>query len=458
MTESGASVVNHDNPLLSGGIADGLLRLSWPMFVSALLQHCQSLIDLFWVGRLGSAAVAAVAIAGTVLMLLFPLVMGVSVGTVAMVSRAVGAGDLKAAGAAAWQSLLLAACCGLATGLAGAATAAGVCRLLGADATVAPLATGYLQVTFAGSFTVFLLFIASSALQGAGDTVTPMKAMVLATVLNFVLDPILIFGLGGIPRLGVAGAALATVLAQAIAAADLLTPLFRGRMTGFHLDAEARRLQPLLAWRLLWIGLPSSGQMLLRSLMSLVLMRIVAGAGTAAVAAYGIGMRYHMIVLAPAFILGNAAATMVGQNLGAGDPGRARRAAWTATGLDLALMAAAAVLFAVAARPLIALFDPSPEVVGIGTAYLRTVSPFYLFTALAIVLGRALMGAGDTVGPMVCTLIGLWGVQVPLAVWLSRILTPSTQGVWWAIAVAVTIHGLLVAAWFETGRWQKCQV
>lgn len=447
-----------NNHLVEGGIVRGLLRLSGPMFVSAMLQNLQSVIDLFWVGRLGSEAVAALAVAGTILMLLFPVIMGVSMGTVAMVSRAIGAGHPDEAGEIAGQSMLLALVFGLIAGVVGYFCAGTLCRTLGAAPEVAPLATTYLRISFVGAFTVFMLFVGNSALQGAGNSTIPMCAMGLATLLNLVLDPLLIFGLLGLPRLGVAGAAIATVLSQAVATVLVMAVLHRGQVAGMHAHLGRWRLRSDLAWRLLRIGTPSSGQMLSRSLMSLVLMRIVAETGTVAVAAYGIGLRFHMIILMPAFTLANAVATMVGQNLGAGKPQRAYRAAWIATGMDVAIMVVAAIILVFAARPLMTAFDRNPEVVKVGVNYLRTVSPFYVFAALAIVLGRALMGAGDTMGSMVCTVIGLWGVQVPLAIYLSRVVSPPTQGVWWAIAAAVTVHGLLITAWFETGRWKTKRV
>ncbi len=446
------------NHLVDGSLTSGILRLSGPMLVSAMLQNLQSVIDLFWVGRLGSAAVAALAISGTVLMMLFPVVMGVATGTVALVSRAMGADDHDQAADAAGQSLLLALGFGLLAGWAGWLCAGSLCEWLGATPEVAALGTPYLRISFVGSFTIFLLFVGNSVMQGAGNAVVPMVAMGLANLLNLVLDPLLIFGIWKLPQMGIRGAALATVISQALAAALVLGVLFGGRLGGVHVHKRCWRLHPGLLWRLLRIGIPSSGQMLSRSLMSLVLMRIVANAGTVAVAAYGIGMRFHMIILMPAFTLGNAVATMVGQNLGAGQPGRAERAAWLGTLLDIGVMVVAGIVLVFAARPLIGVFDDNPEVVAVGTAYLRTVSPFYLFAALAIVLGRALMGAGDTVVPMLCTIVGLWGVQVPLALWLARLCEPSTQGVWWSIGIATTVHGLLVAGWFQTGRWKRQEI
>ncbi|MCG2658683.1 MAG: MATE family efflux transporter [Kiritimatiellae bacterium] len=441
------------NDLTTGKIFTCLLKLAGPMFVGALLQNLQSLIDLFWVGKLGSSAVAALAMSGTILMLLFPIVMGAATGTVAMVSRFVGAGRLDEASDTAGQSLLVALLIGVGTGLIGWFFAADLCRLLGADESVNRLARDYLGISFLGCFTVFVLFIGNSALQGAGNTILPMFAMLLANIINIVLDPILIYGLLGFPRMGVRGAAWATLIAQAAAAGLVVVFLSRG-VAGLHVRASRWRLQPALVWTLMRIGLPSSGQMLSRSLMALILMRIVALCGTAAIAGYGIGMRFHMIILIPAFVLGNAAATMVGQNLGAGRPDRSRSAAWLATGIDVMIMAVSAALMLAFAPPFVRLFDANPEVVSVGANYLRTVSPFYIFTALAIVLGRALDGAGQTMATMICTVASVWGLQVPLAIFLSRVAQPATQGIWWAIAIAVTVHGLMVTGWFLTGRWK----
>ena len=439
--------------LTTGPILKSLMKLAGPMFAGAMLQNFQSIINLFWVGKLGSNAVAALAMSGTILMLLFPIVMGAATGTVAMVSRFVGAGRLDEASDTAGQSLLVALLIGVGTGLVGWFFADDLCRLLGADESVSRLARDYLGISFLGCFTIFVLFIGNSALQGAGNTILPMFAMLLANIINIVLDPILIYGLLGFPRLEVCGAAWATVISQAAAAGLVVVFLSRG-VAGLHVRVSRWRLQPTLVWTLLRIGIPSSGQMLSRGLMALILMRIVALCGTAAIAGYGIGKRFHMIILMPAFVLGNAAATMVGQNLGAGRPDRSKSAAWMATGIDVVIMAASAALMLAFAPPFVRLFDANPEVVRVGADYLRTVSPFYVFTALAIVLGRALDGAGQTMATMIFTIISLWGLQVPLAFFMSRTMQPATQGIWWAIGIAMTVHALMVTGWFLTGRWK----
>jgi Na+-driven multidrug efflux pump len=197
--------------------------------------------------------------------------------------------------------------------------------------------------------------------------------------------------------------------------------------------------------------------MLARSLMGAVMMWLVASCGTVAVAAYGIGLRFHMIILMPGFALGGGAATLVGQNLGAGKPGRAARAAWLATGINAAFMALAAVLMMILAPELIRAFNSEVEVIQVGARYLRIISPFYVFTAAGIVLGRSLNGAGDSLTPMIITVLTL-GLQVPLAVLFSHLWHPATQGIWWAIVVATVLNGILVAAWFQTGRWKRTRV
>jgi putative MATE family efflux protein len=446
-----------NDAITQGPILRGLARLAMPMLLISVLQNAQNLIDLFWVGRLGPHAIAAVALSGTVMMAVFPMLLGLSTGTVAIVSRAVGAGNAGEAARASGQSLVLGLVAGALAAAAGFGLSVPILRSLGAGPDVLPAATTYLRILLGGSLLVYLLFLGNAALQGAGDAVRPMYILMVSNVVNIVFDPLLIFGIGPFPRMGVEGAAWATLLAEAVAAAISMRILLGGRA---HVHVRWRDLRPdgAMAWRILRIGMAGTGQMLSRSLMGLVLMRLVAGFGTTAVAAYGTGMRFHMIILMPAFALGGAAATMVGQNLGARRPDRARRAAWAATRLDLLVMAASAILLFLFAPALIRRFNPHPEVVAIGSHYLRVVSPAYLFVALAIVLGRALNGAGDTFWPMIFTVASLWGVQVPLSVYWSRIAWRSLDGIWWAYVAAAVLHGALTVGWFQLGRWQRRRV
>ncbi len=443
--------------ITEGNVLWALGLIAMPMLIGAILQNVQSLIDLFWVGSLGPNAVAAVAMAGTILMVLFPMLMGISTGTVALVARAVGAGDREEASRAASQSLMLAFVLGGISGLIGWHYSEPLFVLLGAEPVIIETGSAYLRISLLGAVTVFVLFIGNAALQGAGDATTPTVIMAISNVVNIVLAPLLIFGIGPFPRMEVRGAALAMIISQAVAAAISIHVLFTGRA---HLHLKFSQWKPdlNLSWRILRIGIPGLGQMLSRSLMSAVMMRIVALCGTTAVAAYGIGMRFHMIILMPAFALGGAAATMVGQNLGAGKPDRARHAAWMAAAIDAGIMVLSAIVMVAVAPGLIRIFNNEPEVVEIGARYLRIVSPFYVFVALGVVLARALNGAGDSLGPMIITIVTLWILQVPLAILFARILQPATVGIWWAMVVAFVVQGLLTLAWFETGRWKKKKV
>lgn len=436
----------------------GILRLAIPMLVSSFLQNAQSLIDLYWIGRLGADAVAALAIGGTVLMMLFPLVMGMAVGTVAIVARRIGEGDKRGTSHAAGQALSVAMVLGLLAGAVGWLFAGKFPLLLGATPAVAAMASEYLEILFLGSFTVFVLFVGGhSIFQAAGNTMIPMALMITANGINLILDPVLIFGFHGIPALGIRGAAIATVMSQALAAGAAMV-LLRCGAGGIRLHPRHMLPRPVIALNILKIGLPGTGQMLARSLMALVLMRIAAAAGTDAIAAFGAGHRLQMLILMPAFALGNAAATLVGQNLGAGRPARAARGAWMAAWMDVGLMVLLGGALVLFAPLLMGVFTTEPNVITIGSRMLRITCGFYVFVAPSIVLGRALQGAGDTLTPMVLTLVALWGVQVPLAVVLSRLITPSTDGIWWAIAIAVTIHGLLVSVCFQRGRWKQRMV
>jgi len=446
-----------DAPLVSGRLRKNLWNLAGPMFVSALLQNLQTLIDLFWVGRLGSDAVAALAISGTILMLVFPLAMGLSTGTLAIVARRIGAGNRAEASSVTAQSLAVAVAAGILTGVVGWACTDLLTTLMGATSVVRDLAGEYLHVSFAGIVTVFVLVIGNSAIQAAGNARVPMQVMLLANVLNLFLDPLFIFGMWGLPAMGVRGAAIATVLAQAIAMGTIFARLKTG-IEGLHVVRLNAPVQRQILGTLLRIGLPSSMQMLSRSLMAFVLMHIVARFGTAAVAAYGIGMRFHMLLLMPAFTLGNASAALVGQNLGAGKPERAARAAWLAVAIGFAIMASLGVILAFVATPLVRFFDDTQEVVAIGTSFMRIVSPFYAFPAFGIILSRCLQGAGDPVAPMIFTIVTLWGLQVPAAWYLPAVFDPPTCGIWWAMAGAMAMNAILTTIWFMMGRWKHRKV
>lgn len=444
---------DQDRDLTKGPIMLRIISLAAPLMVIAALHTTQSLIDMFWVGKLGVPSIAAVAMSGMIIMVLFTIIVGISTGTLALVAKYTGAKDRKKANVVATQSISLAIIMATMVVAVGLLFTDRLLLVLGAGPEVLKAGIGYLKILLVGGVTMFLLFLGNSILQGAGDTITPMKLMILANLINIALDPIFIFGIG-VPRMNTSGAAVATVISQAVSAFLVLWMLANGRSI-VHIQLNEWRVKLEFLKAILKIGLPSSLQMFLRSLMGIVLIGIVATFGTSAVAAYGVGMRLQMVILMPAFALGGSAATMVGQNLGARLPARAKRSAWVATIFDIIIMSFIAIVFFSLAYQIMGVFNKDQEVVSLGVQYIRITTPFYIFIAFGIVLNRALAGAGDTIVPMIITLLTLWGFQIPMALFLSRTTPPGVTGVWWAIALASVLNGLLMLGWFEIGRWRK---
>jgi putative MATE family efflux protein len=427
------------------------------MVLGNVLQNAFNVVDMIFVGRLGPSAIAAVALCGILMQITWTLLIGVSIGTTAMVARFHGAGQKEKASLTAMQSLTLGI--GVSLLLLVLVTLWGdrALLLLGADQEVLPLGRGYLRIVFSGSFTLVMFFLCSAIMRGVGDSVTPMVIMAVSTALNITLDPLLIFGLWIFPELGVRGAALSTVCAQGVGMFAGLYVLFRGH-TRLHILWRRYRVDFNLMGRMLRLSLPGTLQGAVRSAANLLLMRIVAGYGVLVLAAYGIGLRLDLIVMMPGWALGAAAATLVGQNLGAGRPRRSEKSAWMAAGLYIILLVVVGFFFFVFPRAVIALFNRETEILAIGSAYLRIRVLSYVFLALGLVMASALNGAGNVLAPLVILTISLLGVQLPLAWVLPRMLANSTNGLWIAVALAFTVQGIGMAAWFRLGRWKKQKV
>ncbi len=446
-----------ERDLTSISITKGIFILAVPMIISNLLQTAFNLVDMAWVGSLGAEALAAVSMSGAILMILMFVMIGIGIGTTAMVARFVGAKKFPEADNIAMQSLIMGFFGSIIFAAAGFFISPWLLQLLGAEANVVSLGTGYLQITFLGIIVIFYMFLIAAILQGAGDAVTPMLILGFSILINIILDPLMIFGIGIFPRMGVNGAALASVIAEAIGSAVALEVLLRGR-SRVHVRMENFRMDLDGMWRILKIGLPASVQMSLRGLMGVVLVAIVAGFGTFAIAAYGVGLRLSMFAMMPGFALGAASGTLVGQNLGAGKPDRAVATAWTTVGYYLIFMVATSALFFFFAPYLMLVFNRNPEVVSIGSEFLRIIAWSNLFVAVGVILGRSISGSGDTVPTMIFTFISLWIIQVPLAVYLSRVPALGVRGVWFAILIAQVVLAILNTSWFQLGLWKYKRV
>ena len=441
--------------LTEGGILRNIWHISLPIVVGNMLQNTFNIVDMIFVGKLGPAAIAAVGMSGVIMGTLYVAIFGIYMGTTAMVARFIGAKEKTKAENVAMQSVILGLFCYVFILIAGYTLAGPMLKGLGASEEVLTHGVGYIRVMFIGSIMMILSFILGSALRAAGDALTPMVILAISTVLNICLDPLLIFGLWGLPELGVAGSAVATVIARAIGVFILLW-LFLNDKAIIRLRIANAKIDLPLMGRIMRIGVFASIQGILRNVSGLILTRIVATYGTFAVAAYVIGMRLQFIVLMPGFGLATAVATLVGQNLGAKKPERAARTAWITVGIGAGIMAFMGLIYIIFARDIISIFNDHPEVLKTGVVYLRILASTFGIIAFGIILGRALNGAGDTVSPMIITAIGLLGFRIGLSLILTQSL--GLMGIWIGIASSSVIQGLMVTAWFSTGRWKLKKV
>lgn len=439
------------------GIFRSLAGLAVPLLTTAVLHSAASMAKLYWVGRFGRNALASVTISETIALLLFPLLIGLSTSTSAIVARAAGAADDHAVARTAIQSILLAVILGSVSTFIGRLFSESLLSMFGADAQVVTAGDRYLDVLLLGVLPLFVMFMANAVLNATGRAVEPMLASAIVSAITLVLPPFLMLGKGFFPAMGLIGAAWATVVADLIGAVLSLWMLFR-HYESFKIHKGHWRPDFRLMGRVLRIGAAGFGQLFLRILAGAMMMRIVASGGTAAIAAYGIGLRLDALILTPSFALGGAAATLVGISLGARNPDRARRAAWSAVISNLAVIAPMIVVV-IACAPLIAArFNGEAPVISMTSAYLRIVWPAHFFTAASITLGRAMQGAGDMISSMLVTIAGLWLLQIPLAILLAFAWKAGSSALWSAIAVAAMFQGITMAVFFERGRWKRTVV
>ena len=443
-----------ESRLTRGSITKGIFSLALPIIINHVFILAHELTDTYFVGRLGSDALAALSMGGVIIFVLSALCAGLGIGTVALVSRAHGEGKIRKTENIAIQAIYLGIGLGAALGALGFFSSPALLRFLGAEAAVLELGDAYLRVFFLGMFSMFLTFLAGSVFQGAGDTLTPMKVGAFSSLLNIALDPVMIFGLLGFPALGVVGAALATVVARVIGCAIMLAIMLRGRHAA-RLDPHNLGVDTAVMKSIVVIGLPGSLQLVLRSFSALVLMKIVAFFGAVVIAAYGVGGRLFLLFLFPGFGFGAAAATMVGQNLGAGKPERAERSALVAAWHYFLVLAVCGTLVFVFAPQLARVFNPEAEFVHVASVFFRYIAVGSLTMAVGVTFSRALQGAGDTVTPMVMTAIGLYLVQIPLAYYLAVSLGYAETGIWIGNLAGSVVNGVLMAVVFLRGKWKS---
>ncbi|MES1924983.1 MATE family efflux transporter [Salinisphaera sp. T31B1] len=444
--------------LTSGSIVRALLRLAVPIVFANLLQTAYQLIDTFWVGRLGAAAVAAVSLSFPVIFFLISLGLGLALAGTILVAQYQGAGNTRAVNEVSAQALIGVVLISLVLAVAGFIGAPHIVAFLGAAADVLPLASQYLQVSFVGLPFLFAYVIFQSLMRGVGDARTPLIIVTGTVVLNFVLDPLFILGYGPVPAMGVSGAALATVITQGLAALVGLAMLFSGRY-GIRLRPRYLRPDPALLWRLLKLGLPAAVEQSTRALGLMLMTILVAGFGTVTLAAYGIGTRMLSFVIIPALGLSQATSALVGQNIGAGEIGRAERTAWLSAVIALLALSAFGVAGFMFARPIVTLFVPdAPDVIDKGTLFVRITALTYGLIGAQQVITGAFRGSGNTLVAMAIALVSLWMLQFPLAWVLSNNTGLGEVGIWIAYPIQNVITAAIAAIWFARGNWKQQHV
>jgi len=447
----------HRHDYTAGPIGRALMLLAVPMVLEVALESVFAVVNVFWVGRLGPGAVATVGLTEAMFSCIYALGMGLGIGATAMVARRIGEKNPEGAARAAVQAIALGGMIAIPIAVLGGVFAPDLLRLMGADAPVVAEGAGFTRVMFSGNIVVLLLFLINAIFRGAGDAAIAMRSLWVANICNLILDPLLIFGIGPFPELGLTGAAVATTIGRGMGVVYQFYRLAE-RNNRFTIRREHLRLDPPLLAAMLRLSSTGMFQILIGTTSWIGLIRVISSFGSVALAGYTVTMRIVIFAILPAWGMSNAAATMVGQALGAGKPERAEQAVWRAALYNLAFLGSLGLLFVVGAPWLVNAFTPDPEVRRIATLGLRIVAAGFPFYAYGMVLTSSFNGAGDTWTPTWLNLFCFWLWEIPLAWILSIYFGWGPSGVFVAVAVAFSTLAMASAVLFRRGHWKTRRV
>jgi len=441
--------------LTEGSIVKALWSLSLPIILSNTLYTSHQLVNTFWVGRLGADAVAAVSVSFPVLFLLMSLGGGLSIAGSILIAQYAGARDQAMVNHVSAQTLLMVIAISTCFSIIGYLTVEPILRLMGIGADIFAEAASYMRVSFMGIVFMFCFFMFQSILRGVGEAKLPLYVVAFSVALNLLLDPLLIFGWGPIPRLGVVGAAYATLFTQGISA-FVGFKILAGSRYGVRVRAQDLAPDWPLMKRVFFLGLPASIEQSMQALGITVMTVIVAGFGTLAIAAYGIGFRVLTFVIIPALGISMATATLVGQNIGAGNVRRAKEVARLSTRWAFLVLTTAGVVCFAAAGPIVRFFVPADEsLIASGALVVRFMAICFGFIGLQQSLMGAFRGAGDTFMPMILAIVGVWVLQIPTAYLLSRHTSLGVVGLWYAFPISAVGTAALTLLRFRTHTWRR---
>ncbi|WP_423128638.1 MATE family efflux transporter [Gaoshiqia sp. Z1-71] len=438
-------------------IKKAIFLLAVPMILELIMESTFAVADIYFVGRLGPSAVATVGLTETYLFLLYSLAMGLSIAVTAIVARRIGEKKKESAGISAVQSIFLALVLSVPFAFAGIFFAKELLTLMGADQWTIDVGYRYTQWMLGGNLVIILLFVINAIFRGAGDAAIAMRILWIANGINILLDPVLIFGWGPFPEMGIEGAAIATNVGRGFSVLIQLWLLFRG---GKHIRVALSQvyLNAKVMFSILRTALGGIGQMLIGMTSWIFIMRILADLGSEAVAGSTIALRIMMFTMMPAWGLSNAAATLVGQNLGAGNPERAESTVWKIGFYNMIFLIGVAIIYFFFNEQLMGIFTDDARVLAIGAEWLQILSYSYFVYGWWMVSVQAFNGAGDTKTPTYINLVFFWLIQIPLSYFLAIKLGWQHSGVFWAVFVSETSVGLFTLWLFKKGKWKKMTV
>jgi len=437
-----------------GSIIQNMLLLSWPILVLGLLYTGNLILEMIWLGRLGASSIAGVGVGGFIVLLVVTAKSGLSHGERAMVARFVGSGDIEAANHIAGQAFVISAVYGVVVAVISTLFTEPIFDLFGLEDSAKAEGITYLRIVLAGWITESFWITSFSVMQASGDTMTPMKIAIVIRVVNVVICPFLVLGWWIFPRLGVSGAAITYILVTGLGMALCFRVLFTGRtrlrLTGrdFYPDLKTIR-------RILKIGLPGSFTGLGKAFGDLIMTWLVIPFGTLSLAAHNLISRVESFINTPGMSLGTGAGVLIGQNLGANQPGQAARSGWLAMSMVTGFMIICSLVLVLIPEKIIGLFSDEPDLIEVGSVFLRIAVAGYLGMGIVFLMQNCISGSGDTVPPMLITLAVIWVMQLPLAFLLSRFTTLDVYGVRWAIVVGFTIGAIAYIGYFLKGRWKR---
>ncbi len=459
------SIWQHIKNAISGTEADytaipmkkAIFLLAVPMILELVMESTFAVVDIYFVSKLGASAVATVGLTETYLFLLYSIAMGLAMAVTAIIARRIGEKNKESAGTTAVQSIILAILASLPFSLAGIFFAKDLLALMGADQWSIDNGYRYTQWMLGGNIVIMLLFVINAIFRGAGDAAIAMRVLWISNGMNILLCPLLIFGWGLIPALGIEGAAIATNIGRGTGVLVQLWFLFKGnkriqvRLSELYWDAKS-----MLG--ILRTSIGGIGQMIVAMTSWIFLMRILAEVGSEAVAGATIAIRLMMFTMMPAWGLSNAAATLVGQNLGAGSPDRAESAVWKTGSYNMVYLLIVSVIYFAFNDSLMRIFTDDSKVIEIGAEWLRILSFSYFVYGWWMVSTAAFNGAGDTSTPTYINLVFFWLIQIPLSWYLAISLGWEQSGVFWGVFFSETSVGLFTLWLFSRGRWKTVKV